>query len=176
MAPQTPICPPCDTAFKALLTALAKFSNIFLIFKSQKYFSVSILTFLRHVIQLTAPCFETYFGICKATVFWSPFSPTVTFQSTSPDSLVLLSPKTWCGSESVLGLFLFLKGNTLLSLCMTLIHPDALMTPQSVSLLQPSLLFYSSCFPHSLSQTWMLFSPHLPHPVNLQETIFVYIS
>lgn len=109
MAPQTPICPARNTAFQALLTALANFSNIFLIFKSQEYFSVPILTFLRHLIQLTAPCFETsFFGTLEVTVFWFPFSPTVTSQFPLPDSLILLSSKTWHCSESIHGIYIYI--------------------------------------------------------------------
>lgn len=120
MAPRTPIWLACNTALKALLTALAKFNNIFLIFKSRKYFPVPILTFLRHLIQLTAPCCETFFFLAsQKPLYFCCFPRQLLLMSPSPDSPILLSPKTWYCSESALGLLLLLWDNQLLSLSMT---------------------------------------------------------
>lgn len=47
-------------------------------------------------------------------------------------TLTLLSPKTPCCSEPVLGLFTFLQDHRLLVLCLTLTLTDTLTTPQSL--------------------------------------------
>lgn len=132
MAPPRPMCPARDVALQALFTALANLNNISSIFSSQEYFSVPIVTLLRHLLQLTAPCFLFFFLSCspEATILVSFL--TNCYFSVFFTRLVLLSPKTWCCSESALGLFIFLKDHSLLVLCLTLTFTDTPTTPRSL--------------------------------------------
>lgn len=157
MALQTPIRPACNTAFKALSASLANFKRYFLI--PGIFFSPHI-NFLRHLILPTAP-FCVYVCGFPGPLFWFSFSPTVLSQSPapSPDSLILLPPKTWCCSESLLGLSLFSQDNRLSVPWTTSTCAGTMTIPES--LLQGSLP-YPTCIPYSVSQPECL-SPHTSH-------------
>lgn len=166
--------PAWNIAFKAMSTALAKFNSIFLIFKSQEYFSVPILTCLRHLIQSTAPCFETFLASQKLLRF-----------GLLPRRLLILS----LHHQILLFCYLLKLG---VNQNLFLVFPFSYRIIDYYSLhdfnlhwhaddsriyiLSSRLLVYICCIPSSVSQTWMLFSPLLPHPVSLQEPVFVYLS
>lgn len=147
-----------------------QFSNLRNIFQSPSSLFWDILYNWLFPVLKPPPFF--FFLASQKPLCFCPLLPQLLLLSLSLDSL-LLSPKTWCCSESALHLSLFLWDNGLLSLSMPLIQ-EAHWWLLNLSLLRASLLQYSSYMPYSVSQNLMLFFLHLPHSISFKRIIIIY--
>lgn len=171
MTSQTPICPTWDFVFEALLTALAKLSNVFLMFTSQKYYSVSILTFWDIWYNWLLPILKLFLAFLVPLCF-SLLSHQLFLLNLLHQILLLcflLKPRICSWS------FPFLTAEYIV-ISLPGFNPRWRTDDSPVCIFPaPSLLLYSSCFPTQFPKL-ECFSLHTSHIQLVFKKQYLFIS